>query len=149
LRLHKLKHNPRSPNNDRPQHPAAVPHLHGHGRLAFGERLHLAGHGQPQDPQANPITAYWDAALTITAAQPIRTSGGYPSRSGTPARLYVASDYSIRVQNKNGSQVYSAPEATEAYGGGIINASVVVYDPAGLGAVPTTVQAKLRETVRL
>jgi hypothetical protein len=56
-----------------------------------------------QDPQANPITAYWDAALTITAAQPIRTSGGYPSRSGTPARLYVASDYSIRVQNKNGS----------------------------------------------
>jgi hypothetical protein len=100
-----------------------------------------------QDPQANPITAYWDAALTITAAQPIRTSGGYPSRSGTPARLYVASDYSIRVQNKNGSQVYSAPEATEAYGGGIINASVVVYDPAGSGAVPTTVQAKLRETV--
>jgi hypothetical protein len=57
-----------------------------------------------QDPQANPITTYWDAALTITAAQPIRTSGGYPSRSGTPARLYVASDYSIRVQNKNGSQ---------------------------------------------
>jgi hypothetical protein len=100
-----------------------------------------------QDPQANPITAYWDAALTITAAQPIRTSGGYPARSGTPARLYVASDYSIRVQNKNGSTLYSAPEATEAYGGGIINASVVVYDPAGLGAVPTTVQAKLRETV--
>jgi hypothetical protein len=58
-----------------------------------------------QDPQANPITAYWDAALTITAAQPIRTSGGYPSRSGTPARLYVASDYSIRVQNKNGLEV--------------------------------------------
>ncbi|MEN9761928.1 MAG: hypothetical protein RI906_1754 [Pseudomonadota bacterium] len=100
-----------------------------------------------QDPQANPIAAYWDAALTITAPQPIRTSGGYPARSGAPARLYVNSDYSIRVQNKNGSQVYSAPEATEAYGGGIINASVVVYDPAGLGAVTTTVQAKLRETV--
>jgi hypothetical protein len=103
-----------------------------------------------QDPQANPITAYWDAALTITAAQPIRTSGGYPSRSGTPARLYVASDYSIRVQNKNGSQIYSAPEATERISGEVIstlNASQVIYDPAGLGAVPTTVQAKLRETV--
>jgi hypothetical protein len=102
------------------------------------------------DPQGNPITAYWDAALTITAAQPIRTSGGYPSRSGTPARLYVASDYSIRVQNKNGSQVYSAPEATERISGEVIstlNASQVIYDPAGLGAVPTTVQAKLRETV--
>jgi hypothetical protein len=98
-------------------------------------------------PIGNPIAVYWDAALTIPAALPVRTRGGYPVNAGTPARLYVGSDYSILVQNKNGSTLYSAPEATEAYGGGIINASVVVYDPAGLGAVPTTVQAKLRETV--
>jgi len=98
-------------------------------------------------PIGNPVAVYWDAALTQPAALPVRTRGGYPVNAGTPARLYVGSDYSILVQNKNGSQVYSAPEATEAYGGGIINASVVVYDPAGLGAVPTTVQAKLRETV--
>jgi hypothetical protein len=98
-------------------------------------------------PIGNPINVYWDAALTIPAAQPIRTLGGYPVNSGTPARLYVNSDYSIQVQNKNGSVVYSAPEPTEAYGGGISNASQVVYDPAGLGAVPTTVQTKLRETV--
>lgn len=99
------------------------------------------------DPQGNPINVYWDAGLTILAGQPIRTLNGYPAWNGTPARLYVNSDYSIRVQNKNGSFVYSAPAATEAYGGGIINASVVVYDPAGSGAVATTVQAKLRETV--
>jgi hypothetical protein len=102
------------------------------------------------DPQGNPIQVYWDAALTIPAAQPIRTLGGYPANSGTPARLYVNSDYSIQVQNKNGSVVYSAPAATERYNGGVIstiNASQVVYDPAGLGAVTTTVQAKLRETV--
>jgi hypothetical protein len=102
------------------------------------------------DPQTNPITVYWDAALTILAPQPIRTLAGYPSNNGTPARLYVNSDYSIRVMNKNGSTVYSAPAATERYNGGVIstiNASQVVYDPAGLGAVPTTVQAKLRETV--
>jgi hypothetical protein len=98
-------------------------------------------------PIGNPIAVYWDAALTIPAALPVRTRGGYPVNAGTPARLYVGSDYSILVQNKNGSTLYSAPEATEAYGGGIINASVVVYDPAGLGAVATTVQAKLRETV--
>jgi hypothetical protein len=98
-------------------------------------------------PIGNPIAVYWDAALTTPAALPVRTRGGYPVNAGTPARLYVGSDYSILVQNKNGSTLYSAPEATEAYGGGIINASVVVYDPAGLGAVPTTVQAKLRETV--
>lgn len=67
------------------------------------------------DPQTNPINVYWDAALTILAPQPIRTLAGYPSRNGTPARLYVNSDYSIRVMNKNGSIVYSAPEATERY----------------------------------
>jgi hypothetical protein len=60
------------------------------------------------DPQTNPINVYWDAALTISAPQPIRTLAGYPSRNGTPARFYVGSDYSIRVMNKNGSPIYSA-----------------------------------------
>jgi hypothetical protein len=61
-----------------------------------------------QNPIANPITAYWDAALTVTAAQPVRTLNGYPANAGTPARLYVSSNYSIQVQNKNGSVVYGA-----------------------------------------
>jgi hypothetical protein len=74
------------------------------------------------DPQVNPIAVYWDEGLTQLAGQPIRTRGGYPSNNGTPARLYVASDYSIRVQNKNGSFLYSAPAATEAY-----NADVISY----------------------
>jgi hypothetical protein len=96
-----------------------------------------------QDPQANPITAYWDAALTITAAQPIRTSGGYPARSGTPARLYVASDYSIRVQNKNGSQVYSAPDgASDRF-----SAAQISFLQAGSGAVVRTAQSKMRDVV--
>lgn len=76
------------------------------------------------DPQTNPINVYWDTALTQLAGQPIRTEGGYPINSGTPARLYVNSDYSIRVMNKNGSVVYSAPAATERY-----NGSVVLFGP--------------------
>lgn len=60
------------------------------------------------DPQTNPINVYWDAALTIAAPQPIRTLGGYPSRNGTPARFYVAGNYSIRVMNRNGSTIYSS-----------------------------------------
>jgi len=60
------------------------------------------------NPQTNPINVYWDAALTISATQPIRTLGGYPSNSGTPARLYVNADYSIRVMNRNGSTIYSS-----------------------------------------
>lgn len=60
------------------------------------------------DPQVNPINVYWDAALTISAPQPIRTLNGYPSNSGTPARFFVTQDYSIRVMNKNGSTLYTS-----------------------------------------
>jgi hypothetical protein len=60
------------------------------------------------NPQTNPINVYWDSSLTISATQPIRTLGGYASNSGTPARLYVNADYSIRVMNRNGSTIYSS-----------------------------------------
>jgi hypothetical protein len=102
------------------------------------------------DPQTNPINVYWDAALTISAPQPIRTLAGYPSRNGTPARLYVNSDYSIRVMNKNGSMVYSAPAATERYSDVVVsgvNAEDVIYDPPFIGGVQTNVEAKLAQTV--
>jgi hypothetical protein len=69
------------------------------------------------DPQTNPINVYWDSALTISAPQPIRTIGGYPSNAGTPARFFVDSDYSIRVMNKNGSTIYSSLN-DNAFGGG-------------------------------
>ena len=59
-------------------------------------------------PQTNPINVYWDAALTQLAAQPIRTLDGYPSNSGTPARFYVDSDYSIQVLDSKGSVVYTS-----------------------------------------
>lgn len=102
------------------------------------------------DPQVNPINVYWDAALTISAPQPIRTINGYSSRNGTPGRLYVNSDYSIRVMNKNGSTVYSAPAATERYSDVVvngINAEDVVYDAPFANAVQTNVELKLSETI--
>jgi hypothetical protein len=102
------------------------------------------------NPITNPITAYWDAALTLAAVQPIRTIGGYPVNSGTPARLYVNSDYSIQVQNRNGSVVYSAPAATERFSDVVVNgidSSEVSFIQAGTGAVTRTAQAKMRETV--
>jgi hypothetical protein len=60
------------------------------------------------NPQVNPIAVYWDAAQTIAAPQPIRTLNGYPSRNGTPASFYVASDYSIQVLDSKGSVVYTS-----------------------------------------
>jgi hypothetical protein len=71
------------------------------------------------NPITNPIVAYWDSALTITAVQPIRTSGGYPVYQGTPARFYTASDYSIQVQNKNGTVVYTSLNGN-AFGAGAL-----------------------------
>ena len=50
------------------------------------------------NPFLNPLQAYWDADLTIPAAN-VRTKGGYPYNSGTPGRLYVATNYSIVVQD--------------------------------------------------
>lgn len=60
------------------------------------------------DPQTNPINVYWDAALTITAAQPIRTLNGYVVYQGTPSRFYTSGNYSIRVMDKNGITVYTS-----------------------------------------
>lgn len=59
-----------------------------------------------QDPQANPVQCYWDAALTVPASQPISVYAGYPVNSGTRADVYTASSsYSIRVRDKSGAQV--------------------------------------------
>lgn len=79
------------------------------------------------NPRVNPIAVYWDSALTIPAAQPIRTLDGYPVYQGTPSRFYVAGDYSIQVLDSKGSVVYtslngnvsSGSIATNAIGNGV------------------------------
>lgn len=52
-----------------------------------------------QDPETNPITAYFDSAAGQTATQPIRTIAGYPDQNGSPAQLWVLGRYSIRVRD--------------------------------------------------
>ena len=81
-----------------------------------------------QDPVTNPITVYWDAALTIPATQPIRTLAGYISRAGTPARLFAGVNYSIVVKNKNNALVYQSLN-DNAFSGG-----VVVLNATGTGS---------------
>ena len=66
----------------------------------------------------NPLTVYWNAALTNVAVQPIRTSGGYPVNSGTPARLFVNGNYSILITDRNGSVVFSSLQDNLFSGGG-------------------------------
>jgi hypothetical protein len=120
------------------------------------------------DPQTNPINVYWDAAFTEPAGQPIRTLNGYLSKNGTPARLFVNENYSIRVQNSKGSLVYNAPQGAEVISAEIVTfvgfkgqvgtvsdlagddgADWIGFEPAdfGTGAVAVSVQDKLRESV--
>jgi len=75
------------------------------------------------NPQVNPISIYWDAALTIPAVQPIRTLNGYPSYQGTPARFYAGSDYSIQVLDSKGSVVYTSLNGNTSSGSTATNAT--------------------------
>jgi hypothetical protein len=60
------------------------------------------------NPERAPITVYWDTSQTTTAAQPIRTLNGYPSRDGSPSMLISsANQYSLIVKDRTGSLVYS------------------------------------------
>ena len=56
---------------------------------------------------ANQIPVFWDSALSIPAAQPIRTSAGFPTYLGKAARFFVGQAYSITVLDKNQQLVFS------------------------------------------
>jgi hypothetical protein len=71
------------------------------------------------NPQVNQIAVYWDSALTIAAAQPIRTLNGYPVYQGTPSRFYAASDYSIQVLDSKGTVVYTSTNGNAFSGGAV------------------------------
>ena len=64
-----------------------------------------------QNPITAPTGAFWDKDFQIPADQPLRTSGGYIVRNGSPAAVYTGAAYSILVQNKNLVTVYNAPSA--------------------------------------
>jgi len=106
-----------------------------------------------QNPETNPIVLYYDNAATIPAAQPVKVSGGYPVRNGTPTRLYTAvEDYSITVRDSKGSIVYTLPAATTMSNlqlslAASTGAGLVGWSQLGAGAIATDVQTKLRESL--
>ena len=99
--------------------------------------------GQPNlDPIANPITVYWDAAGTQPVTQPVQTIGGYPVNGTTRANVFVNSDYSVLVRNRNGFDVFSAAVMP------LDDSSANQYFlQAGAGAVVRTAQSKMRDVV--
>lgn len=112
------------------------------------------------NPETNPLTVYFDDALTIPAAQPLRTSNGYIVRNGSPARLYTSQeDFSLTVREKNGVVVFSVSNATSLSNLGAqfsqfvsdlsdgTGSSLVGYNQGGTGAVDRTVQSRLGDYV--
>jgi hypothetical protein len=101
--------------------------------------------GEPNlNPQTNPVVAYYDAALTIPAAQPLRTLNGYVSRAGSPAQIYIdGADFSILVQDSKGSMVYNFPQGT-GFGA---DACGLTYNPPFTGSVAYPVCEKLQQVI--
>lgn len=60
------------------------------------------------NPETVPQAVYWDEALTIPAAQPIRTISGFLVRNGSPASVFLSAAYSILVRNRNRVLLYSS-----------------------------------------
>lgn len=80
------------------------------GAALNGGKVYIGVAGQ--DPQTNPQTVYWDDTGVTVAAQPLQTMGGYIYRAGSPARVYVNNDYSIRVRDRLDAQVYYVQTVT-------------------------------------
>jgi hypothetical protein len=60
------------------------------------------------NPQTNPIDIYWDSNFTIPAAQPVRTSGGYPVFNGSPGKIFALLPHSISVIDQRGQLVFTS-----------------------------------------
>ena len=97
------------------------------------------------DPETNPISVYYDSALTQPVSQPIRTVNGYVLNAGSPANLYVATKYSVRVRNRNLVQVYYFSSSSNFPLSGSSGASNVGFLQTGTGAILRTVQSKLED----
>lgn len=108
------------------------------------------------DAETNPIAVFWDEALTIPAAQPIRTLNGYPARNGAPGRLYVnAASYSITVRNAQSRVMYSDLDVTVASSLDDFKAelaapsgsNLIGFLQSGANATFRTLQSKMRDAV--
>jgi polygalacturonase len=99
------------------------------------------------NPETAPINVFWDSALTVPAAQPVRTVGGFLSRNGSPANIYMAEEtYSITVRNVKKVFVYSDANQSNAPTFSLPGDNVSFLQ-AGTGAVTRTMQNKVRESV--
>jgi len=100
------------------------------------------------NPETNPITVYYDSALTQPAAQPLRTSNGYVMRNGSPAAIYTNGYFSVTVRDKNKAMVIYSPSGYGITPG--TSASLtdqMTYNEGGTGAVNRVLTSRLQDYV--
>lgn len=125
------------------------------GKPLTNGKVYIGQVGTDPTVFANQIPVFWDEAMTIPAAQPLTTSAGYIVRTGTPARVWVATDYSISVKNSSNLLVYYVAQfgaknfvdADDLAAGN--GSSLVGITPAGSasGATSTTVENYVTKTL--
>lgn len=90
------------------------------------------------DPEASPLTVYWDAAGMDVATQPLRTRGGVICNGANPAYVWVsADDYSQRVKDADGNLVSYVPSAA-ATGAAPVSYQPLDSDLTAIAALTTT-----------
>jgi len=101
-----------------------------------------------QNPETNPITVYFDNALTQPAAQPIRTINGYPSRNGSPAAIYTDEYFSVTVRNKKNELVIYAPSGYGVTPGTSASfTDQMIYNEGSVGAVDRVLTSRLQDYI--
>lgn len=99
--------------------------------------------GQPNtDPRVFPSPVYFDAALTIPATMPLRTSNGYINHNGARTFVYIDGNYSIRVENKNTSLIYEVADFFST--GSLLDAGMVGLSIAGPDGINPSVQDAIK-----
>ena len=121
------------------------------GKPLEGGNIYIGG--ENLNPETNPVACFWDAAGTQPVAQPIKTSGGYVVRNGTPSRIYINGvDYSLTVRTSTGNLIVYAPSVTAVSFSALAaptGSSLVGFIQSGAGAVARTMLDKGRESVSI
>jgi hypothetical protein len=124
--------------------------LAGAGQQFFDDSGNVLTGGKLYSYQAGtttPQTTYTDATGTIAHSNPIILNASGRVSTGE-IWLTAGNSYKFVLTTSTDVTIATWDNITGINGTGIAsNAVNVQYDPAGLGAVATTVQAKLRETV--
>ena len=110
--------------------------IDGRGFLLDGGYVYIgAANTNPETP-ANRLQLFWDNALTIQAAQPLRTLGGVIVNGQNPALAFLAeANFSMTVKDIDGVLVQNIPSAADT-GGVAVAYQPLDADLTAIAAVP-------------